>query len=176
MARTRCGAYGTVVLFCPGDAEAGVVFDGENVEACEEVLVRDLEAVGVGFQADPDTPAQPVVAQLISLLGALLQSPDVSLALKVTDRETLSSNIAEVVWARVLSQTLRAVHQLAVHCSDAVVAACQEGDVGAQVLPTLLEVAICPIQLPALITAQVYLEASLAVCLAGYSCFSVNMG
>lgn len=139
---------GTVVLFSAGDAEAGVVFDGENVENCERVLVRDLETAGVGFCADPDTPAQPVVAQLLSLLAVLLHSNEVSQALKIVDARAM-------VWLRVLSQCLMAVLQLSVQCSDAVVAACREGDVVANVLPHLLEVAVCPVQLPALITAQV---------------------
>ncbi|CAN0572919.1 unnamed protein product, partial [Ectocarpus sp. 12 AP-2014] len=70
--QSKSGVRGTVVLFSAGDAEAGVVFDGENVENCEKVPVRDLETAGEGFCADPDTPAQPVVAQLLSLLAALL--------------------------------------------------------------------------------------------------------
>lgn len=129
-----------------------MVFDGENVEVCESVPVQDLEVTGVGFEADPDTPAQPVVAQLISLLGALLHSNEVSHVLKMDD-----SGAHAMVWSRLLSQTLMAVLQLSVHCSDAVVAACQEGDVVAHVLPTLVEVAIRPVQLPALMTAQVRL-------------------
>ncbi|CAM9107710.1 unnamed protein product, partial [Ectocarpus fasciculatus] len=145
--QSKSGVRGTVVLFSAGDAEAGVVFDGENVENCERVLVRDLETAGVGFCADPDTPAQPVVAQLLSLLAALLHSNEVSQALKVVDAGAM-------VWLRVLSQCLMAVLQLSVQCSDAVVAACREGDVVANVLPHLLEVAVCPVQLPALITAQ----------------------
>lgn len=145
---------GTVVQVSAGDAEAGVVFDGENVEACEKIRVQDLEATGVGFQADPDTPAQPVVAQLLSLLGALLQSDEVFRSLKTAGPERLGSDIRGMVWSRMLSQTLRAVLQLSVHCSDAVVAACEEGDVVTRVLPTLLQVAVCPIQLPTLMTAQ----------------------
>lgn len=153
--RNRAGVRGTVVLFAAGDAEAGVVFDGENVEACERVLVRDLEAAGVGFRADPDTPAQPVVAQLLSLLGALLHSDNVSQALKIAGSEGMACDDDALVWLRVLSQSLMAVLHLSVHCSDTVVAACQDGDVVAHILPQLLEVALCPIQLPALITAQV---------------------
>lgn len=145
---------GTVVQVSAGDAEAGVVFDGENVEACEKVRVQDLEATGVGFQADPDTPAQPVVAQLLSLLGALLQSEEVFQSLKAAGPERLGSDVRGMVWSRMLSQTLRAVLQLSVHCSDAVVAACEEGDVVTRVLPTLLQVAVCPIQQPALLTTQ----------------------
>lgn len=146
---------GTVVLFAAGDAEAGVVFDGENVETSERVLVRDLEAAGVGFRADPDTPAQPVVAQLLSLLGALLHSDNVSQALEIAGLEGMACDEHALVWRRVLSQSLMAVLHLCMHCSDTVVAACQDGDVVAQVLPRLLEVALCPIQLPALITVQV---------------------
>lgn len=153
--RNRSGVRGTVVLFAAGDAEAGVVFDGENVETCERVLVRDLEAAGVGFRADPDTPAQPVVAQLLSLLGALLHSDDVSQALKIADSEGVTCDDGALVWLRVLSQSLMAVLHLSVHCSDTVVAACQDGDVVAHILPQLQEVALCPIQLPALITTQV---------------------
>lgn len=172
----RSGTLGTIVVFCPGDAEAGVVFDGENVEACERVLARDLEAVGVCFQADPDTPAQPVVAQLLSLLGALLQSDEVAQALKTTRREERSLDSRRIMWSRVLSQTLMAVLQLAVHCSDAVVAACQEGDVVAHVLPALLEVAIRPIQLPALLTAQVLFVMLLKTESARYSSFRASRG
>lgn len=146
---------GTVVLFSAGDAEAGVVFDGENVETCERVLVRDLEAADVGFRTDPDTPAQPVVAQVLSLLGTLLHSDEVSQALTLTDSERLTGDVSAMVWLRVLSQSLMAVLQLSVHCSDTVVAACQEADVVAHVLPKLLEVAVCPILIPALITAEV---------------------
>lgn len=155
---------GTVVQVSAGDAEAGVVFDGESVEACEKVLVQDLEATGVGFQADPDTPAQPVVAQLLSLLGALLQSDEVFRSLKTAGAERLGSDVRGMVWLRMLSQTIKAVLQLSVHCSDAVVAACEEGDVMTRVLPTLLQVAVCPIQLPALMTAQ----ASRLCCLATF--------
>lgn len=144
-----------MVLFSAGDAEAGVVFDGENVETCERVLVGDLEAAGIGFQADPDTPAQPVVAQLLALLGALLHSDEVSQAFKAAGSDGIASGGHALMWLRVLSQSLMAVLQLSVHCSDTVVAACQDGDVVANVLPQLLEVAVCPIQLPALITAQV---------------------
>lgn len=145
---------GTVVLFSAGDAEAGVVFDGENVETCERVQVRDLEAAGIGFRADPDTPAQPVVAQLLTLLGNLLHSDDVSQAFKAAGSDGLAYGHS-LMWLRVLSQCLMAVLQLTVHCSDTVIAACQDGDVVANVLPQLLEVAVCPIQLPALITVQV---------------------
>lgn len=132
-----------------------MVFDGENVEASETVLVRDLQAAGVGFQTDPDTAAQPVVGQLLSLLGALLESEEVTQALKTTGAGGLASHAPAMIWSRLLSQTLVAVLQLSNHCSDAVVAACQEGDVVGRVLPTLLEVAVRPVQLPALITAQV---------------------
>lgn len=153
--RSRSGVPGTVVLFSPGDAEAGVVFDGEVVENCEKVLARDLKAAGVGFRADPDTPAQPVVAQLLALLGALLHSDEVSQALRVTVSEGLASDDRAVIWLRMLSLSLMAVLQLSMHCGDAVVAACQEGDVVAHVLPRLREVAVCPIQLPALLAEQV---------------------
>lgn len=131
------------------------MFDGQNVEGCEKVLVRDLEVVGAGFQADPDTPAQPVVAQLLSLLGALLASGEVTASMRTADPEELNFEIPAIAWSRLLSQTLVAVLQLSVHCSDAVVAACQEGDVVAQVLPKLLQMAVRPIPLPALITTQV---------------------
>lgn len=151
----RSGVLGTVVLFSAGDAEAGVVFDGENVETCERVLVRDLEAADVGFLADPDTPAQPVVAQVLSLLGTLLHSDEVSQALKLAESESLIGDVRAMVWLRVLSQCLMAVLQLSVHCSDTVVAACQEADVVSNVMPELLEVAVRPIEIPALITAQV---------------------
>lgn len=154
-AANRSGVLGTVVLFSAGDAEAGVVFDGENVETCERVLVQDLEAADVGFRADPDTPAQPVVAQVLSLLRALLHSDEVSQALSLADSERLAGDVRAMVWLRVLSQSLMAVLQLSVHCSDTLVAACQEADVVTHVLPELLEVAMCPIQIPALITAQV---------------------
>lgn len=154
-AANRSGVLGTVVLFSAGDAEAGVVFDGENVETCERVLVQDLEAADVGFRADPDTPAQPVVAQVLSLLRTLLHSDEVSQALRLANSERLAGDVRAMVWLRVLSQSLMAVLQLSVHCSDTVVAACQEADVVAHVLPELLEVAMCPIQIPALITAQV---------------------
>lgn len=151
----RSGVRGTVILFAAGDAEAGVVFDGQNFETCERVLVRDLEAAGVGFRADPDTPAQPVVAQLLSLLGALLHSDDVSQARRIAGSEGMTCDDGALVWLRVLSQSLMAVLHLSMHCSDTVVAACQDGDVVAHILPQLLEVALVPIQLPALITAQV---------------------
>lgn len=133
-----------------------MVFDGQNVEGCERLPARDLEVVGAGFQTDPDTPAQPVIAQLLSLLGAVLSSEQVSQALSATNAEELKSGVPAMAWSRLLSQTLVAVLQLSVHCSDAVVAACQEGDVVAKVLPMLLRVAVCPIQLPALLTAQVW--------------------
>lgn len=134
-----------------------MVFDGENVEACETVLVRDLQAAGVGFQTDPDTAAQPVVGQLLSLLGALLESEEVAHALTMADAGGLASGDRAMIWSRLLSQTLVAVLHLSNHCSDAVVAACQEGNVVGRVLPTLLEVAVRPVQLPSLITAQVLL-------------------
>lgn len=155
--RNRSGVRGTVVLFAAGDAEAGVVFDGENVETCERVLVGDLQAAGVGFRADPDTAAQPVVAQLLSLLGALLRSDDVSHALKMAGSPGMTCDDGALVWLRVLSQSMMAVLHLSVHCSDTVVAACQDqdGDVVAHILPHLLEVALCPIQVSALITAKV---------------------
>lgn len=159
-----------MVLFSAGDAEAGVVFDGENIETCERVLVRDLEAADVGFRADPDTPAQPVVAQVLSLLGALLHSDEVSQALKITDSEGLTGDVRAMVWLRVLSQSLMAVLQLSVHCSDTVVAACQEADVVAHVLPELLEVAVCPIQIPALITAQVRIIFETPKCRSAQKC------
>lgn len=153
--RGRSGALGTVVLFSAGDAEAGVVFDGGNIETCEKVLTRDLEATDIGFRTDPDTPAQPIVAQLLSLLDALLQSNNVSHALKAAGAESPDFNAAAMVWSRLLSQTLMAVLQLSAHCSDAVMAACQQGNGLANVLPALLRVAIRPVQVPALITAQV---------------------
>lgn len=143
------------MLFSPGDTEAGVVFGGEVVETCERVLVRDLKAPGVGFRADPDTPAQPVVAQLLSLLGALLQSDEVSQALRVAGSGGMTFDGRAMIWLRMLSLSLMAVLQLSVHCGDAVVAACQEGDVVAHILPQLREVAVCPIQLPALLAGQV---------------------
>eukprot|EP00903_Cladosiphon_okamuranus_P019656 g18070.t4 len=154
--QSKSGVRGTVILFAAGDAEAGVVFDGENIETCERVLVGDLEAAGVGLRADPDTPAQPVVAQLLSLLGALLHSDDVSQALKMAGSPGMTCDDGALVWLRVLSQSMMAVLHLSVHCSDTVVAACrdQDGDLVAHILPHLLEVALCPIQVPALITAQ----------------------
>lgn len=152
----RSGARGTVVVCSAGDAEAGVVFDGENVEVCERVLIGDLEAVGAGFEVDPDTPAQPVIAQLLALLTAVLSAEELTTALSATDPDVPSSDVPAMAWSRLLSQTLVAVLQLSVHCSDAVVAACQEGDVVAGVLPMLLQLAVCPIQLPALITAKVF--------------------
>lgn len=147
---------GTVVSYASGDAEAKVVFDGENVEGCEAVLVKDLEVVHAGFEADPDTPAQPVVAQLLSLLGGLLRSNEVVEALG-TMEEGVTRTTRAMMWSRLLSQTLMAVLHLSMHCSDAVVAACQEGDAHtvAHLLPALLAVAVRPVELPALITAQV---------------------
>ena len=155
----RSGAVGTVVRFSAGDAEASVVFDDENVEGCESIPVKDLNVVRAGFEADPDTPAQPVVAQLLSLLGVLLRSDEVVQALEKAGLEVLDSGIPATMWSRLLSQTLMAVLHLSMHCSDALVAACQEGDAhaGAHVLPALLEVAVRPVKLPALITAQVRL-------------------
>ncbi|CAM9591597.1 unnamed protein product, partial [Scytosiphon promiscuus] len=152
--QSKSGVPGTVVLFSPGDAEAGVVFDGEIVETCETVPVRDLKAASVGFRADPDTPAQPVVAQLLSLLSALLHSDEVSQALRVAGSGALPSDVQAMIWLRMLSLSLMAYLQLSIHCGDAVVAACQEGDVVAHVLPQLRAVAVCPIQLPALLTGQ----------------------
>lgn len=151
----RSGARGTVIQCSAGAAEAGVVFDGQHVEGCERIPVCDLEVVGAGFQADPDTPAQPVIAQLLSLLRALLGSEEVAQALRTTDAEELRLDVPAMAWSRLLSQTLVAILQLSVHCNDALVAACQEGDVVAKVLPMLLQVAIRPIQLPTLVTAQV---------------------
>lgn len=152
----RSGARGTVIQCLAGAAEAGVLFDGQNVEGCERMPVRDLEVVGAGFEADPDTPAQPVIAQLLSLLQALLGSEEMAQALRTTDAEEPILDVPAVAWSRLLSQTLVAILQLSVYCSDAVVAACQEGDVVAKVLPMLLQVAVRPVQLPALLTAQVH--------------------
>lgn len=140
----------------PGEAEAGVVFDGQQVEGCEKVLVSDLEVTGAGFQTDPDTPAQPVIAQLLSLLGALLGSKELTRAMKTTDPEEYCSDVPAIAWSRLLSQTLVAVSQLSVYCGDAVVAACLEGDVVSSLLPILLRVALCPVPLPALLTLQVF--------------------
>lgn len=155
----RSGALGTVVSFAAGDSEAKVVFDGENVEGCEAVLVKDLEVVHAGFEADPDTPAQPVVAQLLSLLGGLLRSKEVVEALEKIEpgAEGMARTTTAIMWSRLLSQTLKAVLHLSMHCSDAVVAACQEGDAHAvaHLFPALLAVAVRPVELPALITAQV---------------------
>lgn len=148
---------GTVVSFAAGDAEAKVVFDDDNVEGCEAVLVKDLEIVHAGFEADPDTPAQPVVAQLLSLLGGLLRSKDVVEALGKIEAGEEEGVTRTMKWSRLLSQTLMAVLHLSMHCSDAVVAACQEGDAHtvAHLLPALLAVAVRPVELPALITRQV---------------------
>lgn len=143
------------MVISPGEAEAGVVFEGQNVEGCEIMLVADLEAVDAGFQTDPDTPAQPVVAQLVSLLEALLGSQELIRAMETTNPKEIFAGVSAMSWPRLLSQALVAILQLSSHCSDAVVAACQEGDVVSRLLPTLLQVAIRPVSLPALLTAQV---------------------
>ncbi|CAM9123344.1 unnamed protein product [Choristocarpus tenellus] len=160
--RSTSGAVGRVVQFSPGDAEAGVVFSGETIEGYEMVPTQDLEAVDVGMQSDPDTPAQPIVSQLIALVSSLL-----TWGVEEFSHGRIKRGIpgevgkghtgmgsSSIALSRLLSQSLAALQQLSIHCSEAVVAACQEGEVMVGMLPKLLQVATEVVPLPSLLTVK----------------------
>lgn len=158
----------------PGKREAGVVFDGENSEECEQVSVDELEVVGTGFQMDPDTAASPLVAQLLTLLDALLGSSELRSTLCVPSSVGSSDRTHEeaegvedavaMAQCTLLSRTLAAVIQLSAHCPDVLTDACREREhLMARVLTALLELAARPMPVPALLTEQVPVMTTLAV-------------
>ncbi|CAM9363904.1 unnamed protein product, partial [Discosporangium mesarthrocarpum] len=148
--RSKSGALGSVVQFSAGDSDAGVIFTGENMEGYEMVPVHDLEAVDVGLRSDPDTSAQPILSQLISLLSTLLTS-DNNLSERGKQLARVCVGCYSPTLSRLLSLALAALQHLAVHCTESVVAACQE-EVVASILPALLRLATQSVPLPALVT------------------------